>query len=227
MITCCFQYSGFKCCVGMPVGKVHPNNVVLKCGLVVMSGSGFFNTQTHPTCYESQCAPPNLQKCALINHPILIRPGQIKKEFWHQRCKQELRMPLREKNSFSTCALQFVRLRLQFLDSGNGRPFLPVSNGGSLTSLPLGGVLSYRDRWSLDAPVVSKGLAKRQLKFGAWRELSTKGHTKRELGHQAAAPEEESRAVMDCLSWKRMGGGKGHHRQIETPLAVLHLLPLA
>lgn len=92
-----------------------------------------------------------------------------------------------------------------FWTGGNRiKPFLPVRNRGSLTSLPLGGVLSYRDRWALDAPVVRPGLAEGSFSPGGSQTTVSPGsHSER----RAAASEEESRAVTGCLSPKRMEGG--------------------
>lgn len=73
--------------------------------------------------------------------------------------------PLSECHLSPACSATRHTLWVQFLDSGTRRTFLPVGNGGSLTSLPLGGVLSYRDLRSLDAPVVRPGLAKGSLSW--------------------------------------------------------------
>lgn len=104
-----------------------------------------------------------------------------------------------------TCTLQCVRLVSK--QRNQKGQFLPVSNGGSLTSLPLGGVLSYQDWWSLDAPVVWPGLAKGSLSLVLGENCQPRVTLGESWGIKLQAPEEESRAVMDCLSWKRMGGG--------------------
>lgn len=83
------------------------------------------------------------------------------------------------------------------------KPFLPVRNRGSLTSLPLGGVLSYRDRWALDAPVVRPGLAEGSFSPGRSQTTVSLGSL---WERWTAASEEESRAVTGCLSPKRMEG---------------------